>query len=112
MHALAEQGVRAEMAAFLLALNPELTTARNVNGLTPLHWAGNELPQTIELILDNGADPDAQDKNGYAPLHHWTRWWMELLIFDYTDWGAMPQTPGMVNGRVRGPEEPQPGLGG
>ncbi len=55
VHAFVGPEVRGEMVAFLLTLNPDLATARNVNGLTPLHWAGNELPETIQLLLDSGA---------------------------------------------------------
>lgn len=75
VHAFVGQEVRGEMVAILLGLDPELATARNINGLTPLHWSGNELPETIQLLLDSGADLDAQDKNGLTPLQHWVRYW-------------------------------------
>ncbi len=84
LHGMKGPKERGELAAFLLAHGPGLATARNINGITPLHWAGNELPETIELLLASGAEVDARDKNGLTPLHHWTRWWegdrSQLLI--------------------------------
>jgi ankyrin repeat protein len=77
VHAFVEPEVRGEMAAYLLAEDPALATTENINGITPLHWAGNELPQTVQLLLENGADLDARDQNGMTPLHHWTRYWMD-----------------------------------
>ena len=84
LHGVKGPKERGEVTAFLLAHSPGLATTRNINGITPLHWAGNELPETIELLIASGADLDARDKNGLTPLHHWIRWWegdrSELLV--------------------------------
>ena len=55
VHAMVGPEERGAMVEFLLAQSPSLARARNINGLTPLHWAGNELPQTVHLLLENGA---------------------------------------------------------
>ena len=41
------------------------------NGWTPLHVAAanNETPEVIALLLDKGANIEARDEDGWAPLH-------------------------------------------
>ena len=42
--------------------------ARSANGLTPLHWAAaNGTPETIEALLEAGADPTVRDDDGDTP---------------------------------------------
>jgi ankyrin repeat protein len=48
--------------------------ARNNNehwGTTPLHAAAHANQAAIaELLIEHGADPNAQDLNGKTPMHH------------------------------------------
>jgi ankyrin repeat protein len=59
-------GVRA-----LLAADPSLVNARGWLGFVPLHGAVGDIhtPEMTELLLDAGADVNAQNDVGIAPLH-------------------------------------------
>ena len=39
-----------------------------IEGKKPLHLAGE--PEIIELLLNEGADIDGEDSNGWAPIHY------------------------------------------
>lgn len=50
---------------------PHLAHARLANGATPLHVAARWLARdTVELLLAQGADPNARDAAAQTPLHH------------------------------------------
>ena len=57
----------------LLAAEPELVWALDKQKSTPLHWAAYKgHPGAIEVLLDAGAEIDAQSENftwGTTPLH-------------------------------------------
>ncbi|MBN2414526.1 ankyrin repeat domain-containing protein [bacterium] len=55
---------------------PETTAARDDKGITPLFWAAADSRTTLEILTSHGADVNARDHNGYTPLHHWTKWWV------------------------------------
>ena len=55
--------------------------AQDIHGETPLHRASfNCWPKIVQLLLDNGANPHADDVQGRKPLHkllpntHWYKW--------------------------------------
>jgi tetratricopeptide (TPR) repeat protein len=60
-----------EKVRALLAGNPALANLRGWMGFVPLHGAvGNiHAPEVTLLLLDAGADVNAQNDNGIAPLH-------------------------------------------
>jgi ankyrin repeat protein len=71
---IAARESRDEMVLELLKRNPDLVHARNAAGLTALHVASLQSMFKMNLavinhLLDHGADVDAQDNNGHAPLH-------------------------------------------
>ena len=54
----------------LLAANSALVGSKDEWGFTALHGvAGEEEFQMAEFLLDNGADPNAKNDDGIAPLH-------------------------------------------
>lgn len=73
-----------QRAADLLVKNKELAVARSDQGKTPLHlaaWGG--YAQIIRLLLEAGADPNAQDNTGATPLCHMTGWCTRTDIVDH-----------------------------
>jgi hypothetical protein len=81
---LAAAGYRVEIARFLLAAGADPNSAMNHRQSGPLHyaadgyingpdWDAKRQVQTIHCLLDAGADINAQDKNGAAPLHRAVR---------------------------------------
>ncbi len=62
--------VRMEIAELLLENGADVN-ARNVTGMTPLHWAvylGFQDDDVIELLLEAGADVNAKTKEGQTPV--------------------------------------------
>lgn len=81
---LAAAGYRVEIARFLLAAGADPNAAANHRQSGPLHyaadgyvngpaWDAKRQVKTIRCLLDAGADVNAQDKNGAAPLHRAVR---------------------------------------
>jgi len=82
LHAAAA-GHRVEIARHLLKLRANVG-ARNRRGAQPLHYAADGGPgsrqwnaaaqaELIALLIEAGADPNAIDKSGVAPLHRAVR---------------------------------------
>lgn len=59
-----------EYLKFLIAEGLEINTA-NIVGTTPLHAAiDRNQKEYLDLLLENGADPNAQDKRGRTPFYN------------------------------------------
>jgi len=81
---LAAAGYRVELVRLLLAAGSDPNSIRNHRQSGPLHyaadgyingpdWNAKRQVQTIQCLLDAGADINAQDKNGASPLHRAVR---------------------------------------
>jgi Ankyrin repeats (3 copies)/Ankyrin repeat len=81
---LAAAGYRVEIVRRLLAAGADPNAAGNHRHSGPLHyaadgyingpaWDAKRQVKTIGVLLDAGADINAQDKNGAAPLHRAVR---------------------------------------
>ena len=78
---VAAAGYRVEIAELLLAAGAEVNAAGKHRGGAPLHYAADGGPERdvkrqvamIRLLLQAGADIQAQDKNGATPLHRAVR---------------------------------------
>src|SRR6266404_1025008 len=81
---LAAAGYRVELVRLLLAAGADPNSTKNHRKSGPLHyaadgyitgpaWNANRQVQTIQCLLDAGADINAQDKNGATPLHRAVR---------------------------------------
>jgi hypothetical protein len=81
---VAAAGYRVEIARLLLAAGADVSAARNRRRSQPLHYASdgylenpawNAASQVamIRLLVEAGANIDAQDKNGATPLHRAVR---------------------------------------
>ncbi|EEF60149.1 ankyrin repeat domain-containing protein [Pedosphaera parvula] len=81
---LAAAGYRVEIVRLLLAAGADPNSTRNHRQSGPLHyaadgcingpeWNAKRQVKTIQCLLDAGAEINAQDKNGAAPLHRAVR---------------------------------------
>jgi ankyrin repeat protein len=74
--------------------------AKNRRGAEPLHyaadanrWQPTAQAETIEYLLSVGADPDALDSSGVAPLHRAVRTRSLPAVRALLDGGANPRAP-------------------
>jgi hypothetical protein len=81
-----------------------LVLARNRRGAEPLHYAADGVPgsiewkprgqsQTIEVLLQAGANPNAADLNGTTPLHRAVRCRCAAAVRALLQGGADPHRP-------------------
>jgi len=58
-----------EVVAYLLSVGARHDLHENTLGLTPLHWAASHGGvETLRLLIEAGADPNAQDHHGRLPV--------------------------------------------
>jgi hypothetical protein len=87
-------------AAELLVAHGANCRARNRRGAEPLHYAADAnhwdptaQAETIAYLLSVGADPNALDRSGVAPLHRAVRTRSLLAVRALLDGGANPRAP-------------------
>jgi ankyrin repeat protein len=87
--------------AEMLVAHGAAVRARNRRGAEPLHYAADGHPgadffdsnaqrEMISYLIDAGADPDAIDKSGVAPLHRAVRTRSSAAVSALIDRGADP----------------------
>ncbi|MBZ5551750.1 MAG: ankyrin repeat domain-containing protein [Acidobacteriia bacterium] len=86
--------------AMLLVAHGADWHAKNRRGAQPLHyaadanhWEPSAQAETIEYLLSVGADPNALDKSGVAPLHRAVRTRSLPAVRALLDGGANPRAP-------------------
>lgn len=100
---IAAAAYQTEIARRLLALGGE-TRARNRLGAEPLHLAAMGMPGSqhwnphaqaaiIDCLITAGADPNALDNNGVAPLHRAVRTRCASAVKALLKGGADPRRP-------------------
>jgi hypothetical protein len=89
---------RPEIARKLIGLGADVAV-RNRRGATPLHYAADGIPGSrgwnpeaqsaaISCLIEAGADPDALDRSGVAPLHRAVRTRCAAAVRALLDGGA------------------------
>jgi ankyrin repeat protein len=90
--------------AHLLIRHGAPVRARNRRGAEPLHYAADGMPsgprwapdaqrEVIASLVANGADPDACDKRGVAPIHRAVRTRCAAAVEALLESGADPNLP-------------------
>src|SRR5437870_7943119 len=96
---MAAAAFRRSLAERLVARGADCR-ARNRRGAEPLHyaadanhWEPTAQAETIEYLLSVGADPNALDSSGVAPLHRAVRTRSLPAVRALLDGGANPKAP-------------------
>jgi ankyrin repeat protein len=100
---IAAAGYQIEVARALVSAGAEVA-ARNRRGAQPLHYAADGGPgtarwnpaaqaATISYLIAAGADPNAVDGSGVAPLHRAVRTRCAAAVGALLDAGADPERP-------------------
>lgn len=94
---MAAAAFRRPVAELLIARKADIR-ARNRRGAEPLHYAADAnhwdpaaQAETIEYLISSGADPNAMDGSGVAPLHRAVRTRSLAAVRALLDGGADPR---------------------
>ncbi|GMT04973.1 hypothetical protein PENTCL1PPCAC_27147, partial [Pristionchus entomophagus] len=70
----AEEG-QTDTLRLMLGINPDYVNAVDKDNYTPLHRAAyNDHVETVKLLLQNGANPEARTSEGWTVLHSASAW--------------------------------------
>ena len=101
---MAAAAKQTRIAEELILISRGAVRARNRRGAEPLHcavdggpgspvWDPNELTMIIARLIRAGADPNAVDKSGVAPLHRAVRNRCAAAVRALIEGGADPRAP-------------------
>ena len=101
---LAAAGYRVEIVRLLLSAGADVNAGHNHRAGTPLHYAADgcvgglcfdpkRQVETLRELIDQGADVQAQDKNGATALHRAVRTRCASAVRFLLEAGADPSTP-------------------
>jgi len=63
------RGGHVEVVRYLLSTGADCNIAESTGGYTPLHWAASHGNlETIEALVEAGADPTVADRQGRLPI--------------------------------------------
>ena len=93
---VASRNGNARQVQDLLAKDPTLINAQDLNGWTPVLWATDHgHRKVVVMLLEKGADPTVKASGGYTPLmsarQNGHKKIEELLVEDLAKRGAAPK---------------------
>jgi len=88
----AKKGDREGLLKMMLGGKEVLVASLDKDRRSALHYAaGIGSEAAVELLLENGAEPDLGDKDGYSPLHIAAGYMNKPIVNKLIEWGADPE---------------------